>query len=240
MSTTIHSASSEYGTYRIVDTTYNNRPSRLLYGTDNSPQSGIALDDDPELLFDYNQRFLEMIMSHHPRKILVIGGGAGTLPAAAYRLFSNLTIDAIEIDGLLVELAFKYFDLPRSPRLRPIVDDAHRYLNKTNDRYDMIIIDAFSGYTVPPHLLQLSAIIQYQDHLSNYGTVAINFIAEYKQGRPSLAHEIIASFSEVFSYVDVYQSDPGYSRGADQNLILVASENEIHFDYLQSEKVKPA
>lgn len=240
MSTTLHSESSDYGTYRVVDTVYNNRPARILYGTDSSPQSGMALDDNQELLFDYNQRFMEMIMSHQPHKILVIGGGTCTLPAAAYRLFPDLAIDVVEIDGLLVELAHKFFDLPRSPRLRPIIGDASRYLAKSSERYDMIIIDAFLGYTVPPHLLQLSTILHYRDHLVDDGVVAINFISEYKQGKSSLAHEIIAAFSEAFPHTAVYQSDPDYGEGEDQNYVLAAGSSDVHFDFLQSKEIGPA
>lgn len=237
--TILHSETSAHGNYRVVDTAYNNRPARILYGTDNSPQSGLALDDNEELLFDYNQRFLEMIMSHQPHSMLIIGGGVGTLATAAFRLFPDLTIDMIEIDGLLVELGRRFFDLPQSPQLQPIIDDAFHYLMKSETRYDTIIIDAFLGYTVPPHLLQHSVISEYRQHLTKDGVVAINFISEYKRKKLSLAHEIVAAFSEVFPHIAVYQSDPEYPRGKDQNLILAASNSEIHFDYLQSREVTP-
>lgn len=240
MSTIIHSESSEYGTYRIVDTTYNRRPARILYGSDNSPQSGTALDDDEELLFDYNQRFMEMIMSCQPKKILVIGGGTCTLPSAAHRLFPDLEIDVIEIDKLLIELAYRFFELPRSPRLRVFINDALHHLASTKERYDMIIIDAFHGYTIPPHLLEPKTILMYKNHLTDRGVIAINVISEYKQNQPSLANETVDALSQVFSDVAVYQSDPDYQPGADQNLLLAASSQEIHFDYLQSKEVKPA
>ncbi len=240
MSTELYSGSSTYGSYRVVDTIYNNRPARVLYGSDNSPQSGVARDDDPELLFDYNQRFMEMIMSRQPHKLLVIGGGACTLPTAAHTLFPNLAIDVVEIDGLLIELARQYFDLPDSPRLRTFVGDAMQYLQTTSTKYDMIIVDAFSGYIVPPHLLQQSTIFAYRQHLTKTGVVTINFIAEYKRHRPSIAQEIVAAFSEVFPCTAVYQSDPDYRHGEDQNLILAAGLKDVHFDYLQSREIGPA
>jgi hypothetical protein len=61
--TTLHKFQTPYGSYKVVDTIYNGRPARMLYGAKNSPQSGIAFDDSPELLFDYNQRFLEIALS---------------------------------------------------------------------------------------------------------------------------------------------------------------------------------
>lgn len=238
--TPLHAESSQFGTYRIADVVYNHRPSRILYGANDSPQSGLALDDDPELLFDYNQRFMEIIMSHQPNKLLIIGGGTGTLATAAHNLFPDLAMTVIEIDELLIELGYKFFNLPKSPRLTIIIDDAMRFLERSRDCYDMIIIDAFSGYIIPPHLLQLSTITHYSQHLNDGGIVAINFISEYKQDKPSLAHEIVAAFSEAFPHIAVYQSDPEYMRGADQNYILAAGSDELHFDFLQSAEVTPA
>lgn len=236
----LYSGSSQYGTYRVLDTIHDSRPARLLYGDDDSLQSGVALDDNPELLFDYNQRFLEMIMSRRPRNILIIGGGTCTFATAAHRLFPDLAIHVIEIDKLLIDLAYDFFELPRSPRLRLIVDDAVHYLATTSEQYDMIIIDAFFGYAVPPPLLRTDTIRHYYRHLVRGGVVAINIISEYKRSRPSLAHEAVASFSSVFSYTDVFQSDPGYDHGEEQNLILAASDKAVHFDYMRSEEIKPA
>lgn len=240
MVTPLFSGASDYGTYRIVDVVYNGRPARILYGDNSSPQSGLALDDDPELLFDYNQRFLEIIMSHQPHTLLIVGGGTGTLATAVHNLFPDITIDVVEIDELPINLGYKFFNLPDSPRIRPIIDDAYRFLQTSDSQYDMILIDAFSGYTIPPHLLQLETILLYRQHLSSEGLVGINFISEYKKKKPSLAHEIIAAFSEVFPNVAVYQSDADYMRGEDQNYILTASSHEIHLDYLQSQEVEPA
>lgn len=239
MSTPSFCGTSDYGTYRVTDIVYNGRPARILYGDNDSPQSGLALDDNPELLFDYNQRFMEIIMSHQSRKILVIGGGTGTLATATHNLFPDLIIDVIEIDKLLIDLGYQFFSLPHSERLNIIIDDAMRHLSKSDETYDLILIDAFSGYTIPPHLLQLSTIVHYKQHLRQDGVVAINFISEYKRDKPSLAHEIVAAFSEVFSYTAVYQSDPDYMRGADQNYILAAGSNNLHFDFLQSREVEP-
>lgn len=240
MTNTIHAESSQYGTYRIIDTFYLGRPARILYGDGNSPQSGLALDDDNELLFDYNQRFLEILMSIPTNNLLVIGGGTGTFATGAHNMFPDLIVDVVEIDKLLVELGQKYFDLPNSPRLRTFNSDGLRYLDRCQEKYELIVIDAFLGYTVPPHLLQHSAVEQYHSRLTSDGVVAINIISEYKKGKQSLAHEAVAAFSEVFPFVSVYQSDPNYIHGADQNLIVVASSKQPNLDYLQSKEVEPA
>lgn len=230
----ISSIRSEYGSYKIVDTVYNGRPARMLFGEKNSPQSGIATDDSAELLFDYNQRCLEIAMSQLPTSVLVIGGGAFTFPRAVYDRFPTAVIDVVEIDPALVAAAYNYFELPHDDRLTVYTEDGARFAARMKKQYDFIVIDAFSGYTIPPHLIEHAAINQYARLLSHNGVLAINFIAEYKQGRPSLGHEIVAAFSESFHNIALYPSDPSYYKGEEQNFILTASQKPLHFEYLQS------
>lgn len=233
--TILYSGSSPHGSYRVVDTIYNGRPARLLYGDDDTPQSATTHDHKPELLFDYNQRFLEMIQSINPQKILVIGGGGFMLPTAAFQLFTNLEIDVVEIDRLLVELAYEFFNLPTDPRLNVHLGDGLEFLKRTNQRYDMIIIDAFSGRNVPLHLINSHATAQYKRHLNRSGILAINIISEYKKGQQQIAHSVIETFSNAFHHVNIFQTTPGHQKYDEQNFVITASKYAPQLDYLQSE-----
>lgn len=232
--TVLHTAESQYGHYKVVDMMYNGRPSRLLFGDKASPQSGTAKDDEPYLLFDYNQRFLEIIISTRPKRVLVIGGGAFMLPTAAYNRFPNLKIDVVEIDATLVDISKKYFDLPDSTRLTVYVEDGAKFIADTKEKYDMIIIDAFSGYSIPHHLLENDTVRHYKKHLKKSGVLAINFISEYKPGAYDLAHELVDTFNDVFSNVELYQADATFPRGEQQNMLLIANRSHVDFDYLNS------
>lgn len=232
----VYSETSEYGKYEVIDAPYNGRPARVLYGSQSTPQSGVARDNNPELLFNYNQRFFEMVMSLRPQKILIIGGGACTLPTALFQRFDDLSIDVVEIDPVLVSIARTFFDVPQSKRLQVHVADGKTYVQQSSTRYDMIIIDAFSGFTIPHHLLEKETLALYRRHLTQQGVVAINFISSYKQNQDSLAHEVIATFKEVFANCSLYQADALHERGEEQNYLLAAGSSPLHFDYLQSEE----
>lgn len=236
--TVLYVGESPYGRYKIVDTNYNGRPARVLYGDKSSPQSGVARDDNPELLFDYNQRFLEMIMSRQPKKLLVIGGGAFMLPIAAFHRFPRMRIDVVEIDQLLVKLSRDFFDLPSDKRLGVYVGDGAEYVTATKERYDMIILDAFSGYTIPHHLLERETLTRYKQHLTKDGVIAVNFISEYKPTRYRLAHELVESFGNTFSHLALCQADADYPRGEEQNMLLIAGNRPFQFDYLQAREVE--
>lgn len=226
--------SSEYGAYRIVETIYEGRPARVLFSDGEVPQSGMALDDEPDLLFDYNQRFLEIALSLQPESVLVIGGGMLTLPTALSYHFPQATIDVVEIDPLLPQLARQFFDAAEDNAINVYVQDGVEYMATCTKQYDLIVIDAFSGFAIAHPLLTAEAAKRYAACLAGRGIVAVNFISKYYTRKPSLAHELYATFSSVFDEVELYSADPEYSKHAEQNIVLVAARTMADLDYLQS------
>lgn len=239
MATILYEGEGSRDDYRVVEQMYNQRPSRLLLSGKEAPQSGLALDDDPELLFDYNQRFLEIALSLQPRRVLVVGGGAFTFPKALIERFPEVTVDAVEVDSLLPHLARRYFDLPDSPRLQVIVQDGREYIDSCQEQYDLIVVDAFARYDIPRSLVDSRAASEYARLLRPKGAFAMNLISEYYTMRSTLAHELLDTFRPHFRSVDLYPADPNYPMREEQNYLLVASHNPLlHLDYLQSAPVK--
>lgn len=238
----IYDGRTRHNRYRVVDRIYNDRPSRLLLAGDKaSPQSGLALDDNPELLFDYNQRLFEAALSLEPRSVLVIGGGAFTLPRALLRQLPEAQIDAVEIDAQLPRLARRYFDLKTDRRLKIITADGRDYIDRSKRSYDLIIVDAFSEYDIPTSLLTVEAAAQYARLLSPNGTIALNIIASYRGVSPTLTHRLVASFGSYFQSIDIYPADPSDDQDHEQNLIFVASHQAApSLDYLLSVPVYPS
>lgn len=238
MNKILFSGSGSHGDYQVVERLHNGRPARLLLSGRAAPQSGLAMDDDPELLFDYNQRFLEIALSLQPRTILVVGGGAFTFPKALVERFNEAEIDVVEIDSILPELGRKYFSLPSSPRLRIITEDGRNYINSSQKKYDLIVVDAFDEYDIPKPLITAQAATEYARLLSPRGALAFNIISTYF-GKPSIAHQIFASLDEAFSTTELYPADPSYGQNQEQNLILVTTNGPApNLDYLQSYPVQ--
>lgn len=225
--------------YRVMERRYNNRPSRLLLSGRAAPQSGLALDEDPELLFDYNQRFLEIALSLDPQSILVIGGGAFTLPKALVERFPMAKIDAVEIDSLLPGLAKDYFYLPDSPNLSITTEDGRTYIETCQRLYDLIVVDAFDEFEIPPRLMSAQAAQHYSRLLVPGGVLTFNLISHYHGKRHTLAHRLLATFRSSFALTELYPADPHFDRLDEQNLLFVASDAaELHLDYLQSSAVE--
>ncbi|MDN5275843.1 MAG: Spermine synthase [Candidatus Saccharibacteria bacterium] len=240
MNKTLLQTVSDYSRYRVVETYYDGRPARVLYGDKDSPQSGVALDDDPALLFDYNQRFIEIVASVRPHRVLLIGGGAFTLPTAIIERFSSVKVDVVELDPALPGIARDFFNLPDDPRLTIMTQDGRAFINQDVPRvYDLVIIDAFSEYHIPHSLLSVNALQRYKRLLKPGGIIALNYIAHYQARRPTLSHDLVRTFEAVFPYISLIPADAHYPESAEQNVILVAGQFEPeHLDYVQSRPVE--
>jgi spermidine synthase len=219
--------STGYGRYQIVDTVYSGHPARVLYsGNRQAAQCGIATDDDPDLLFDYNQRLLELCLGVRPQRVLLIGGAVGTFPKALLSALPDVQVDMVEPDAQLTRLGYEFFGVPVDERLGVFHTDGRSFLRSTDRHYDMVIVDAFVNTTIPPDLRTVEAFAAIADHLKPGGMVAMNVIAVYNgaNGRP--LRSLCASTEQSFSTLRL-----------PQNLVLVG-QNTSHprvSDYMRYE-----
>jgi spermidine synthase len=114
-----------------------------------------------------------------PRRIGILGLGCGTL--AAYGR-SGDEIRIYEINPQVRELADAEFTFIRdSPaRVSTVLGDGRLALEREPDQqFDVLVMDAFSGDSVPVHLLTLEAFSTYERHLRPGGILAVNISNRY-------------------------------------------------------------
>lgn len=107
------------------------------------------------------------------RRIGMVGMGVGTL--AAYARPSDY-VRIYEIDPQVVHLADTYFTfLKDSPaRIDVVMGDARLSLEReAPQRFDLLLLDAFTGDAIPLHLLTTEAFEIYQRHLEPDGVIAL-------------------------------------------------------------------
>ncbi|MGD9593106.1 MAG: fused MFS/spermidine synthase, partial [Candidatus Berkiella sp.] len=114
----------------------------------------------------------------HPLKVGIIGLGCGTI--AAYGEKGD-SFTFYEIDMDMAKLAMKKFSfLPTSKAtIRVILGDARLRLQNNipkadEQKYDLLILDAFNGDSIPSHLLTIEAMTVYQQHLAKEGIIAVH------------------------------------------------------------------
>lgn len=146
-----------------------------------------------------------LIEEKNLRQVAMIGLGTGAL---TMYLKGPQTIDLFELDPKIYEIAQKYFTfLSRSPaQINTFFGDARLSLENRSDRlYDLIIVDAFSGDSVPIHLLTVQALKTYKDHLAEGGTIVFHVTNRYLDLPQALLKSAHAAGASV-----VYKHDLDY------------------------------
>ncbi len=115
----------------------------------------------------------------HPIKVGVVGLGVGTL--AAYGQPSDHLL-FYEINPLVIQLASKQFTfLSRSlAKIDVVSGDARLSLEReAPQHFDLLVLDAFSGDSIPVHLLTREAMELYLRHLKPDGMIAVHVSNRY-------------------------------------------------------------
>jgi len=215
--------------YQVADTIYNNRPSRVLFGEDRiAAESGIALDDNKEMLFDYNERFMEIIRGLQPKRILLIGGGAFTLPKAINEEFPEVKLDVVELDVELYKIAQKYFNFKPNKNTKIYIKDGNEYLKTTRQIYDLVIVDVFLNNVIPESFRTKKFAKRLKRILTDEGIVAMNIIASYYGKLSSFINNITSAYSSSFETVQIFPADIDLSLWISQNFIITAQNNNIN------------
>jgi hypothetical protein len=144
-----------------------------------------------------------------PRAIGVIGLGAGAL--AVYGREGD-TMVFYELDPQVVEVAREEFtfldDMPGTVEV--VVGDGRLSLEREQDRrFDVLAIDAFSGDSIPMHLITREAMGVYVDHLAPDGAIVFQATNRYIDIIP-----VVAKLAAEYGMEAVLVSDsPGEEKG---------------------------
>lgn len=134
--------------------------------------------------------------------LLMIGSAAGTVPKQFLAFYGpNTRIDAVEIDPAIVEVGRRYFAMEdgKAPRYNVHVADGRIWLARTDERYDVIGMDAYRQPYIPFHLTTREFFADVRDHLSERGVAVVN------AGKPGpdyrLVHTLANTMKAVFPQV---------------------------------------
>ena len=153
---------------------------------------------------------------------LMIGGAAYTYPMHYLKKYENKTIDVVEIDETMTQIAEEEFGLDKNnPNLGLITQDGRSYLNYNEKKYDTVFIDAFKGLNAPFELTTYEAMQKVYDSLNDNGTVITNIISSIEGDDADFIKYEYSTYKAIFDDVKVFQVNPNHSDDEEQNLILV-------------------
>jgi spermidine synthase len=159
--------------------------------------------------------------------VLFIGLGGGSSPKRLWRDFPDLRLQGVELDPVVVDVAYRFFELPHDPRLQIEVDDGRRYLDRNEQRWDAILIDAFFADAIPFHLFTSEFLELARSRLNPGGVILTNTIGSIAGDQSRLFRSLYRTYRSAFPTVLVHPTIIGGEGDDDttlRNLILVATE----------------
>jgi spermidine synthase len=171
------------------------------------------------------------LVPEDPRKVLVIGCGAG-VTAGSVSVDPAVVAETIcEIEAEVPRTAGEYFgpinqDVIRNPKVTVTIDDARHHLRTTTDRFDAITSDPFDPWVRGAANLYTREFFQSaRDHLTPGGVITV-FVQLYEAGTPAVKSEI-ATFLEVFPDGLVFGNTAG---GEGYDLVLLGCNGPTVID----------
>ncbi|WP_058366769.1 spermidine synthase [Haloparvum sedimenti] len=216
----IHDEETAYQELQVVD----GAETRTLY-LDGERHSAMDRSDPTRHVFDYTRYFhLPYLFADDPDdidRVLFVGGGGFSGPkrfAAEY----DATVDVVEIDPAVVDVAKEYFAVEESEDLRIHEGDGREFLRETNHTYDLIVLDAYKKDKVPFHLTTREFMALTSDRLSEDGILVANLISAPSGPASRFYRAEYATMNEVFPQVYAF---PTAGPGVVQNIELVATKD---------------
>lgn len=118
-------------------------------------QSMVRIGDPRAVPLDYLRLALAgLAWADRQQRLAMIGLGGGGLTTAAFHSLDGLEIDAVDISPTVVRLARRYFGLPRDPRYRIHIERGRRFLQRTEQRFDAVILDAYTEDLEAPAVMR--------------------------------------------------------------------------------------
>jgi len=218
----IYETETEYQYARVVE---RDDGSRVLELNEGQAQHSVYRPDTvlTDNVWDGHLVLPFLASEDEPRSIAILGNAAGTTARAYGEFFPDTEVDGVEIDGELSDIGRRFFDM-ETPSLDVHEADARPWLRTTDERFDVISVDAYHQPYIPFYLTSREFFELCRDRLNPGGVVILN--AGHPEGDDDLEEVLTATMGEVFPHV---VRDPI----EDVNTLLVASEAPLSADRLR-------
>lgn len=174
--------------------------------------------------------------------LAIVGLGAGAM--ACYRE-PNQTLTYYEIDPLVARIAEDphWFTILHqcAPSASIVLGDARLELRNAPDaHYGLLVLDAFSGDSIPMHLLTREALALYLRKLAPGGILAFHISNIYLDLAPTLANLAQDAHLACMVENDINVPQSEIDQGRFPSIWVVMSRNQADLVYLAAETGYPA
>jgi spermidine synthase len=203
------SVGSLFGTVKVLKSSPVDDRGRFVrvYFQDGLIQNRMFSDGEPYTFYTYALEALAL--SHRPgmASALVLGLGAGVVPARFAQ--RGIEVTAVEIDPASFTVAQRYFGLDLS-RMRAVQADARTYLRGCKGEHDAIVVDLFHGDGTPDYLITRNFFSDLRRCLALRGVVVFNTFADLEM--PIGYAHFLTTLRAEFPYVSLYRLEDSGAR----------------------------
>jgi spermidine synthase len=162
-------------------------------------QSARSLVAPDVLVLDYTRAMMAgLLFVPKPATVLHFGLGGGSLPDCLHRHLPEVQQRVVELNAGVVDVAYRYFDLPVSARLEVINQDGAAFLRADAGRYALIFLDAFHADGAAPHMNSVTVFRLLRDRLERGGWLVVNSWGSQREILAQVREDLSATFSQLY------------------------------------------
>lgn len=195
----VYEIESPYAKLKVIDEYYDGINIGLRYiFVDGATHTRYDLNNK-EFTFPYLRLFEKAVHYSNSKDILVIGLGGGGVNKILEKYEVN--IDSVEIDPKIIEISREYFNFSN----KVILDDGRHFIKNTANKYDIVYLDVYSGYSIYPYLFSKEAFNEIKGVLNEEGILVINTLGyeSHLSSDDKLILSIYKTLKQIFSNVKV-------------------------------------
>ena len=216
---------SAYFCIKVRDEGRDGRMIRILT-LDALQHSFTDLNDPAHLEYTYEKVFgdiADYIAETEPgMRVLFIGGGGYTMPRYLEHTYPESTLEVIEIDPAVTEVALDMFGLGRDTSVISYNEDARMKIPRLpHGKYDLVVGDAFNDLSVPYHLTTKEFNEDVVDLLNEDGIYVANVVDERQAGR--FLRSFASTLKETFDYVYLIRGDSNWDSPSRHTYVIAGS-----------------
>ncbi|MDR3686870.1 MAG: fused MFS/spermidine synthase [Coriobacteriia bacterium] len=197
---------------------------------DASNQTAIDLTDGYTSVIKY-PNYIDLALAAKPyaRRVLVLGLGGGAITKRWWRDYPQMTIDTVETDPAVIDVARRYFGLPEDQRIRVYNQDARRFVQSSLDTYDIVIVDCYYSDSLPSHLTTQEFFNEVKKRMAPNGVLAYNLIGSVSGDNSRLFRSMYRTVGTVWDHTWVFPIGLGDDGLPEQrrNIVVLATDSPV-------------
>lgn len=117
-------------------------------------QSCMRVDDPNTLVFGYTRAMMGFLLFNpEPCDILIVGLGGGSLSKYCYHELPGCTVRTVELSKAVISLRDEFSIPADNERFQVVHADASLYMRNQRETADVILLDGYAPYGLPPELI---------------------------------------------------------------------------------------